>query len=771
MSGQRRRRETRRAPPREGFAFDGGSVVRVGRQIFMETHFEEDAHEAFVAEALGRIPEIEAERASRLLRLRDVILEVGPAACVAAASLTYLHKDPDTYRESEDDRPAAHVEFLALQALPVLESPGRVAPEEVIPRTNEALDLVREAFRDTIDLLTLRAVAAMREPDASASYEEYRRSALTDALVVRGSAYAEHVKLILDGCFGPFDVECRTHLGFTAKEAWELTNAIGDLIGERLTPRLSDARLRYRELSKELKHARRKGTLPDSLAQLTPSGQRAALGGKIFADAFSDPLALATLTADALAGATGIEIAACEGWLDVMHCPATEFVDAHHAVPAGGHPITRRPLLKVGDGYLAPAPMSIPEALRPRMEDALRQADHGAWDRYEAHRGRWLETTSTSRLHDALPGAASWTGIDWSGRNDSSDLDGLIHCDDLALRIQCKGGRVSPAARRGAPSMVEDMTAVVSDAAHQHSRLSAALQGQTPHELGFTAEQSSALCVGLTIEVVVSLDDLTVWSTETHKLRHLVVLPETDQVPWVLSLADLMAATDILSGAQLAHFITRRQRLEREQRIEAHDELDWVGHYIRDGLYFDDIFDRPDAPDSYRLLSYTEPFDTWYFSREGLTSKPVPKPEQPLPKGLAALLRRLEHDRPRHWLIASILLLNGDHESRKLVDDFMAHTVERAAEVGWSNASQVFSEYGLTLWTDARVAGANLITLMESYADEKIAETRCPSWVALGLGGDGRLAIAMRESRPDMTLAHTLLRRSTPPTMADNMGA
>ena len=59
-------------------------------------------------------------------------------------------------------------------------------------------------------------------------------------------------------------------------------------------------------------------------------------------------------------------------------------------------------------------------------------------------------------------------------------------------------------------------------------------------------------------------------------------------MPWVLSLTDLMAVTDLLQGAELVHYLLRRQRIERDGRIEAHDELDWVGHYLKEGLYFDD---------------------------------------------------------------------------------------------------------------------------------------------------------------------------------------
>ena len=534
-----------------------------------------------------------------------------------------------------------------------------------------------------------------------------------------------------------------------------------EVINPRVEPRLQAARISYQSRMKELKRLRRKGELPAEFVRLTPSEQRWVLQRKVLADTFRGSTSLALLTAADLVGKSGLGLTVCESWLDVMHCPPSEYIERYHAVPVGGHPITRKPLIKIDEGYLAPAPMCLLDALRPRMEDALRAASADAWERYEASRGRWVEEASTERLRDAFPGAKSWTAIEWRSPTDSSDLDGLVHCDDLALRIQCKAGRISPAARRGAPSMVEDIRATVSDAAQQHARLSRALSVNLPSGLGFDKQQSEVLATRLTIEVIVCLDDVTIWSTETHRLRHLVALPDAEQVPWVLSLTDLMAVTDLLSGAELAHFLTRRQRLEREGKVEAHDELDWVGHYIKDGLFFDFYFDRPDAPDVFSLLSYTEPIDTWYFSRAGLLSRPVPRPAQALPPGLSALLNRLERDRPRHWLTAAVLLLSGDDESRLRVQHFMEHTRDRASEVGWSNASQVFPSYGVTLWADARYSSTQLAAILSAYAEQKIADSGRPNWAVLGLANDGRIIVIVRETDNNNTLAHVLLRRDT----------
>ncbi len=255
---------------------------------------------------------------------------------------------------------------------------------------------------------------------------------MLQALVVRSSAYQEHTTLVLEGCFGNFEADCRRYLGFTAEEARRLVLAIPEVIGPRVEPRLQAARDFYRENAKNLKRLRRKGGLPDHLAHMKPSEQRLGLQRMAFAEAFRDPLSLAVFAARDLAEKSGLALSVCEAWLDAMHCPPGEYVEKYHYAPVGGHPITRRPLIKVAEGY-------------------------------EASRSRWVEKVTADRLRNALPGARSWTAIEWRSPKDSSDLDGLVHCDDLALRVQCKAGRISPAARRGAPSMVEDIRATVSD--------------------------------------------------------------------------------------------------------------------------------------------------------------------------------------------------------------------------------------------------------------------------------------------------------------------
>ncbi|WP_322920653.1 hypothetical protein [Nocardioides renjunii] len=828
----------------ETLEFEGGSAIRVGRHIFMESHTDpEDFGRRLEALRVG-VTELEAARESTRDRLDSVLADADPLEILAHASAVYLYKDPDTYRETDDTNFPTHIEFLALTALGAQANPPAVkvsddveetagrngtpssattttaytggdadastsendaaaavqesesethhggephwlsAAYETYATTNRAIGAVRELFEQSTDLLYMRSILKVNEPGVDVGFEDFRRETLLQSLNIRGAAYAEHIAAVLDGCLGPFDADCKTILGFTADEAWSLSEAVNVVIVERVEGRLATMFTNYASHEKTLKRLRLKRLLPKWMAALTPTQQKNWLKKRLQMEALKDALPLMTVTAADLSAQTHrgadhdesldarvfpghrrtvrVDEASADAWLQAFTCPSDAYNEMFHRQPAGGHPITQRPVLEVPNGYLVPVPTALWEALRPVMEDALREAGGRVWARYERHRAIWVERTATERIAGALPGAKSWVGVEWASDDDSSDLDGLVGVDDFGARIQAKAGRISPPARRGAPSMAEDVKTVINDAAHQHARLADALEAHTSAELGFNADQAAALEAPLSVEIVVCLDDVTVWATQTHKLRRLVALPDTPQVPWVLSLTDLMAVTDLLEGAQLVHYITRRLRLEAEQRVETHDELDWVGNYLAHGLFFDDIFERPDAPDVLRLTSFTGPIDTWYFSRAGVLRKPFPKPEQPMPDEIRQLLLALARDRPDHWLTASLLILNGDNEVRERLVDAMSHTTIRAREVGWSACTFVFADYSVTLMVDQLNSGRPLRRRMRQHWEEKVKQHGRPNAVAVGLGADGTLVVEFIENDPALTVGHVLLARGNP---------
>lgn len=596
-----------------------GYMARWGRFIQFQGTLSADEHAEMVEAFVSGAGDVRREQERRRTRLLEILHEADAVDLVARLGLTYLHIDTDTFKEWESDRSPAHVEYLALQVLGM----GLVTRKDVDPMrqsgfTDEAIDLVRELFRDAPMLMVREAVAARRErPDDAAI--EYQLKTRMESLGVRGSAYSEHLIRVLHGCFDRFDVECRQALGFTASEALALTYGMADLISDRIEPLRQQAINSRAEMLRQLKHERRHRsdpdrTFPDSILDLPPSDAKRRISFLTLTWIFRDSRRLAAFTSTELGAHCAIDADAASAFLEAMTCAPDLFVEQHHGYPGGAHPLTARPVMKIDEGYFVPSGFSLLDAIRPRMEDVLHAT--ALWERYADARAKFVEQEARARIESALPGTRSWTALPWRSESDGSDLDGLVSTDDFTIRVQCKAGRLTAPARRGAPDrMKRDVRDLIAAAADQHRALDEALAGNDARTLGFTADQAEALEQPIQLEAIVCLDDVTVWATETHKLRTIGTLPTDRNVPWVLSLTDLMAVTDLLQGAHFVHYLVRRQRVERLGRVSAHDELDWVGYYIAEGLYLDDWFASEDSPHRFQLLSYTEPIDAWYFTR------------------------------------------------------------------------------------------------------------------------------------------------------------
>jgi hypothetical protein len=211
-----------------------------------------------------------------------------------------------------------------------------------------------------------------------------------------------------------------------------------------------------------------------------------------------------------------------------------------------------------------------------------------------------------------------------------------------------------------------------------------------------------------------------------------------------------MVVVELLEGTQLVHYLLRRQRIERDGRMEAHDELDWVGHYIAEGLYFDPYFKGDEGPQRFRLLSYTEPIDAWYFTKAGVRTIAAPKPTHQIPPNLERFIQRLETERPAHWIAAGCALLDGDQESRDMWDAAIVHAGERLQREGWSNASQIFAgRLGVTLYVDFRTPWPDIAEKVSDYCRTKAQEQGNLDWIGIGEGATGSLFVLLVEPLED----------------------
>ncbi len=745
--------------PDEWFATSTAQFARFGRLIEAVGTATPEEHARHCRALLDDLPRHEAERDQLHRELTEVLRTVDARELLMQFSIPYLHIDPNTWRESASDQLPAHVEYLALQVLGLRQTTDPVPAEASDPRAvHSALFEVERLVRGLFDVEGhLVWARTLLDPESGLTEAERwaRARMLNESISVRNSQYSSHTREIATGLLSPLGARLERLVGFTVEDAFAVYDSLGELLYEPIYSRIQDALVDYQELLTLAKRARRKKSLPDSpqaelarrLAKLAPSKARDEVQGLAATWGFHGARDTTALTADRVAGACGVPIEKVRRLLQFFAVSEDEFDDRYHRFPCPTHPLQLRPLLPDRDGWILPIPGNLLSALLPAIEDAI-EADGRYWEHYAARRGRYLEEQTRRLLTRSLQGSRSWARLNWNDGEHEGELDGLVEYGDATLLVQCKAGRVSAAARRGGiPSMRTSLERLVGEAVDQHSALRKALKDQPPTAVGL-GDHQQRLHSPLRFEIVVTLDDLTTFSTEAYQLREFGTLAVDEPIPWIVSLGDLHVVCDLLENTSLIHYLTRRVKLNRLGRVSAHDELDWVGHYLSEGLFFDDIFARKDAPHVFRLLSYTDPIDAWYFAEEGGRTVPTERPRQKRPPAVTALLARLERERPRNFVLACCLLRDWSSESTEDFESELLAARARAEGQGWASLTLVFPGYGFS-WVANLSDLAGLVEQVHGLAHRRREpEAQRPLWVALGDDPRVPLVLSVRADSP-----------------------
>lgn len=731
-----------------------GYVARIGRSIHTRNTLNEVEHAELVAHLVSTKPELEQERSNLQVRLQELLRGTDPLELLMQFAVPYLAIDPDTFREWESDRSPAHVEYLALQAMRALPGVAAWEPRDMSERLEEAEDLVRRLFQLTTALYGIDFVESSSGTQEDAVVGELRFRTLLESLSIRGSSYPEHEILIVRGLFAPFDNELVSLMGFTADQALACADTLATVMLVPLEERFERSRVFVADALKAVKRSRRGKPSNDrmvaSLSALPPKKARRVLQNLATAWTFAGSKTTFAIRTSDLATRTGLDESVVDSFLNALACSPNDAESPYFRYPAPTHPLRTRPLIRDGEGFLAPDASALLSGLRGRLEEAI-QADANLFAKYDSHRGKWLERECERLLQVALPGCRTWRNLPWHYEDDSGEIDVLVEYDDLVVRVEAKAGGVTPPARRGAPlRMRDDLEKLIGEGRNQLDRLRVNLQRAGAVACGL-GEQAEVFEKALQLEAVVTLEDLSAFAVDAYRLKELGTLPPGSEIPWILSLPDLMVVADVLKGLPFVHYMVRRSRLNRLGKVTAHDELDWLGHYIKEGLYFDELFQEDGGPGLLRLLSYSEQFDSWYFARAGVRTVETPKPEQVLPDIMAELISRLERERPPHHVTAGVLMLDLAGDDRDFLSAAISMARDRVSEKGWSNVSiGMTGLYGFTWYADEREPFPVTVMRCGRHANRKRRETNCPLWVVVA---DTPGTVAVQISTHDLRAA------------------
>jgi hypothetical protein len=142
------------------------------------------------------------------------------------------------------------------------------------------------------------------------------------------------------------------------------------------------------------------------------------------------------------------------------------------------NPIWHRPIVQISPvTYLWPNPELFHSFGWEMLEDLLRSQPSLLQVYREHTRADYLEDRVVSLCRDAFPQASLWRNCMWIGESGKRyETDVLLVFDSVALVIECKSARITPAARRGAPERLQrEIQKLIEDSSKQFARLAEAL--------------------------------------------------------------------------------------------------------------------------------------------------------------------------------------------------------------------------------------------------------------------------------------------------------
>lgn len=473
---------------------------------------------------------------------------------------------------------------------------------------------------------------------------------------VRGNAYIHQYFEIAHAIYSPHDAWFKTNLGFTISDVIILIRSFIEEYDRRINTEEVAAHEYSAGLTKNV------GSSHDSKLHREHN-----LSCQLNLERVHECLALSVEDLSQLAK---LPAKTCSNILDRLSqkfgyrnakFPAA-YSDAHSA-PWDFNTLYERPFVHHGQHYWMLLPTIVPSVAMSTFYFDLMN-DEAYRPQFEKNRGKWLEEKTAQCFKKIFHEREVFLNPTYPNGDEMADV--LVLHDHKVLIIQCKSKGLTFEASKG-----QDLNKLRTDLSKAVGR--AFDQGKNARKNLIESPQSVLYCKENDLEIKIDntqTDQIFIVVVTANHLQHLPT--KWDQInselrlfsnkdyPWVLSVVDLDVISEILSEpAQFIHYITRRIGIEQSDQKIFGDELDLLGMYLNQGLYYQTK--EYEKVDLIGLLGMSRDIDEYMFRKYAL-GEHVEKPSGSEPKEFTDLIAAISRlDIPHRSDIAlAILDLSGN---------------------------------------------------------------------------------------------------------------
>jgi hypothetical protein len=718
--------ESKSSPAVEGWdekhLFGSLFLARKGRYVYMENLASPEEHRLAMQELKSKMGEYKDSIEKQVLELEEILKKYPPIEIIGNMVFRNAILDFDQYKEYETKENLVYAEYVALLYLcgNIDEYPQIAEP--VLPHVVEDIqERVKNLFISQVFYLGFKNV----DPDnlAPDTLEEIRFKTLLKSFFIGETAYHHHRIGMIKEIFAPVSEEINAVFGFTVDDVLKIADGVQNLMSRKFSVRKEKALAFAKDLLKATKIYRLKKRFVSDYSQemlvelgkLLPSEARQKVFNISTAWVFASLDEVMSFTIEELVAETHLSKNVVEKYLVLFSLRVGEVDSNYYRYPSPTHPLRTKPIIRIDNKFFCPIPASIYTDLHLGLEEYLNPDNRNAlnrekevWNKYEQSRRVYLEKKSVEYLSKCLKYSEYFNNLEYAivenGVETTAELDGLLLLDDVLFIVEAKAGTFSLPARRGAPSIVEDMEELVGNAYGQSKRAKRyILESDKPvfrlsDGTKVTIPKDKIKKIFL---VNVSLENLDSVIVNFYKLKDLGLVSGTD-FPWSVCITDLRIISEIVeTSCEFVHYLLSRHRINELAFVEAHDEIDLFGRYLLEGLEFDEFNPPKDKEGSVTLGSYTTIFDDYYYSILGLREKRASRPRQPMPELFRQFVEELEAVHQHGYLHAACALLDlrrGDRDKfikgfkeikRRTIHDRRAHNITSISPNGKSGVTCV----------------------------------------------------------------------------------
>jgi hypothetical protein len=413
-------------------------------------------------------------------------------------------------------------------------------------------------------------------------------------------------------------------------------------------------------------------------------------------------------------------------------------------------------------------------ARRDRREGADK-----AWSTYERRRAVYAELRAASAFKELLSVSAPyWEGQKYIGPVDIGDVgslgehadrtkietreyesDLLFIVDGVALCVEVKAGSVTDKARGGhAKRLATDLQKTLKEGNEQAARLTQLIR--INHGVWTPDDEWIDLASAVEVHsVIVMIDDMGPLSLSMNELARRGII-DTDEVPWIVSMHDLVViGRTIDHPAQFLEYLRRRRGRRLATMVTGVDELDMFMWFLTGGMYFEPDprevaaqlpIDRPikaadkrryEDQSRVRLGTLTDPLDAWFYGQEGLSHDDAPKPSRKEQAWVEQYLCASESAKSPGWLRFGADLVGLSDNAQADLGKKLALQRRRArgGDVERSLTTHGTTSFGSWLLTASVVPDGASTSHLAEYIDAKQYQTASSRSMLLLYKTDGSL--------------------------------